>query len=602
MAFPIFESYEGELIKELQTLAYEELCGTAGNSYDAQVNLATPPATDMHYISCVYSNGDVQPFEGSISWLHQPPTAFYSEATGSSWLIPDPDDTPKDREFWTLGGTKITYRYYLTDQNTENPKLNFGIKYFHIRHEGEYKQVTHGVNQWFGFISLPYDQIKQIYLSVYYLDMIRFKDPNNNWEVTTKKGYGFLISGRTTTGSTISPSTLFLVDDTIFTLSDGSDDVKPDIERNTTKPGGFGYGGMSGANPAFHLNLNDVNALGTWGSTTGFGLTYYKIQENTLHDILKWIYSWGVANDNSYLRSSIVCAQKVPGVVNTNLNPIDVRIADQTNTFGSSIKALTISQRVSKMPEMRKVYTAQDGNGDAADFEQMEIMLHLPFVGTVNLDPKICFGNGTVFYIEGFTDAYTGNVVYFAYTKTAEKKSNEILYGIYSGCGALTLPIVGGGAVGTQIDYVKNRNNSIPRGLQNVINTATDVATNLASGNVPGAVSAGIKGYYEHQNNELDIMKLQHPQVTVDKSGVVDPSGALTENRAVSLTFSIPVKVLPQNYAEENGKPCFKYVKVRDLTAGFHQFSALMIDKISDASESEKDAIRAILMKGVYKK
>lgn len=595
MSFPIFESYQGELITELQTLAFDLLCGTLSDSRTAQVDFATPPESDFHYIRLTNEGGSTQPFVNRSDLnFHQPPNDFYETAKASAWVIPDPDvGDPQDREFYTLNGTKIVYRYYVQNPNSDNPRLIFGFRYISIRHEGEYKNASVGMDNWFGSIDWSYNEIKQLNLSVYYIDKIKWRD-NGNWFIPEDKAYGFMVSGRTTSGSSIAPSTVMLLSQDAFTLSDGSDDVKPDVERNTTKPGGYGYGGMSGANPAFHLSLNEVNALGSWGSTTGLGLTYYKITESDLHTVLRWIYSWGVARDNSYLRSCIVCAQKVPGVVSTTGTNVPLRIADQTLP---GFNAPPIFPRVTRMPEMSKIYIQSDANNDASDYEQMEVMLHLPFVGTINLDPKICCGNGTVFSIEGFIDDYTGNVTYYVYTKSPETKSNQILYGMYTGCGALTIPIVGGGAVGTQIDYVRNRNSAMATGLTSVISMVGGVAS--AAGGNPMGAGAFVSGMAGLTDADLALQKSQYPQISVDKSGSVDPSGALTENRAISLTFSIPVKVVPENYAAENGKPAFVYKKVSQLTAGRHEFSALFIDTIADASEGEKDAIRSILTRGV---
>lgn len=366
---------------------------------------------------------------------------------------------------------------------------------------------------------------------------------------------------------------------------------KPDAykPKNNVKSGGRGTGGMSGAGRAEHFDLAARNMFFSFGSLDGTGLTYYIIQRSTIHQILAWAYSWGIERDNSYLRSCIVSAVMVPGdpsAVASSNRPI--QIADK---FQRGVNGDILGQRFYKIANPKKVYLSTDANGDFSDFTQMEIQLILPFVGVINLDPRVCAGEGTLFSIEAWSDAYTGNVLYYVYTKTNEENSNEILYGTYSGNGGVSLPIVGGGASGSYLQYVQNRNNTIATGLQSAGSMIMSVATNPL-----GAAAAGLG----LENAALELQKMQSPPLHIDKGGTVDPNASAMLPNTIAINYTIPVRVDPNNYQAEEGLPCCIYKTVSELTTpGRYTFSALMVDDISDASEAEKQKIRSILTKGV---
>lgn len=376
---------------------------------------------------------------------------------------------------------------------------------------------------------------------------------------------------------------------------------KPDAykPKNNVRAGGRGTGGMSGAGRAEHFDVSARNALFAWGSATGKGLTYWWTATSNLHDILAWAYSWGICNDNSYIRSALVSAYSIPGSPQTENVPgggtlvKPIQVADKTldNITGNIISR----GRFYSLGEMKKVYLSTDANGDFSDFTHMEIQLILPFVGIINLDPKVCAGQGTIFYVEGWVDAYTGNVLYYVYTMTDEENSNEILYGTYSGCGAVSLPLVGGGAVGSYLQNVQNKVSNIATGITSAV-TAT---TGMVNGNTAGAAQ-GLAGMV---NSAIEQKRLNNPPIRVDKGGTVDPNASAMLPHQVALNFSIPVRVDPANYAKENGVPSCIYRTVSELISanipGRYTFSALMVDDISDASEAEKQKIRSILMNGV---
>jgi len=366
---------------------------------------------------------------------------------------------------------------------------------------------------------------------------------------------------------------------------------KPDAykPKNNVKSGGRGTGGMSGAGKAEHFDLATRNLFFSFGSLDGVGLTYYIIPRYTLHQIIAWAYSWGIERDNSYLRTSIVSAMMVPGdpsaLAGSN-RPI--QIADK---FQKGVNGDILAQRFYRLADPQKVYLSTDANGDFSDFTQMEIQLILPFVGVINLDPRVCAGAGTIFSVEAWSDAYTGNVLYYVYTKTDEENSNEILYGTYSGNGGVTLPIVGGGASGSYLQYVQNRNNTIATGLQSAGSMIMSVATNPL-----GAAAAGLG----LENAALELQKMQSPPLHIDKGGTVDPNASAMLPNTIAINYTIPVRVDPSDYQKEEGLPCCIYKTVRELTTpGRYTYSALMVDDISDASEAEKQKIRSILTKGV---
>lgn len=398
--------------------------------------------------------------------------------------------------------------------------------------------------------------------------------------------------------------TLFRIGDHIYVdqeaLSVGSTE-KPDAykPKNNVRSGGRGTGGMSGAGRAEHFNVSARNSLFGWASATGKGLTYWWTLTSNLHDILAWAYSWGICNDNSYIRSALVSAFSIPGSPQLENVPgggaleKPIQVADKTldNITGGIISR----GRFYSMGEMKKVYLSSDANGDFSDFTNMEIQLILPFVGMVNLDPKVCAGSGTIFYVEGWIDAYTGNVLYYVYTKTAEENSREILYGTYSGNAAVSLPLVGGGAVGSYLQNVQNKVSNLATGIASVASATT--------GAINGNASAAAMGLAGAINSAIEQKRLNNPPIRVDKGGTVDPNASAMLPHQVALNFSIPVRVDPANYAKENGVPSCIYRNISELLTanipGRYTFSALMVDDISDASEAEKQKIRSILMNGV---
>lgn len=359
---------------------------------------------------------------------------------------------------------------------------------------------------------------------------------------------------------------------------------EPYQPKHTTRQGGRGTGTTTRYDDPERLSdsIAQRNSLFSFGSADGNGLTYYVVSDSTLNQVLKFAYGWGLANDNQYLRTALVSACLIPGAISTG-GSIPIKVADQT----AGVSAPVVNDRITMGESVSISWGSRDGNGDFSDCS-VGLSVNLPFVGMINLDPSICFGESATIRIEYGIDSYTGNIVYWIYSTGNTEQSRPMLYGTYTGNCAISVPIVGGGNTGSFLQWVQNRTSSVATGLSS--------AVNLQSG---GSGAIGAAGSYA--TSLIEIARQNHPQVHIDRGGTVDPSAAAILPYAITLTLTVPTEVVADSFAYDMGLPCNVTFNVGNLLkyAGNHKYGAIVLDNIKSATRAEKEEIKNRLLSGV---
>lgn len=210
--------------------------------------------------------------------------------------------------------------------------------------------------------------------------------------------------------------------------------------------------------------------------------------------------------------------------------------------------------------------------GDWMDYEQTRIVLHLPFIGTISIEPIYCVGGGiSVTYR---CDVSTGNVTAFVVCTNRDGRA-ECIY-TANGNASYNVPVTG------HDDGVVEM---IGQNLQSIVSGVKTGAASLITGKVQGAAPSFV----------TPIGKETSTQIIGNHAG----SGAITDQLTLyaELVYTEPSQ--PDYYTQLRGRPADIGGRVGDFS-GFTIFSEVHADAIAGATDAEKLAIESALREGCY--
>jgi hypothetical protein len=206
------------------------------------------------------------------------------------------------------------------------------------------------------------------------------------------------------------------------------------------------------------------------------------------------------------------------------------------------------------------------------DYTATSVIMHLPFIGRIPIDPIYCVGGGiTILYR---CDTCTGNIAAMILATNRSGRRECIMTA--SGNCAYSVPITG---------HDDGMVEMIGSNASTIINGIKIGAASLATGKVQG--SAG-----DFKN---PLMQKQ----TTDIVGNMAGSGAIVTNLSLyaEILYSEPSN--PDHYTQLRGRPSDIGGTVGDFS-GFTIFSDVHADAIAGATDEEKREIEQTLQRGVY--
>jgi hypothetical protein len=216
----------------------------------------------------------------------------------------------------------------------------------------------------------------------------------------------------------------------------------------------------------------------------------------------------------------------------------------------------------------------QYGWEDWNDFSNTKATLYLPFHGRINIDVN-AFIRGSIEII-ALCDTYTGNVVYWVYTKPMQAE-REYLYGVYEGQSAVQIPVA---------------STYTPNFMGKVMSSAGALGAGIIAGSTGHfATAAGLM--FGAGKMAVDAM-----QQNVDTSHMLDSASSATSPLHIRLDISRREMLRPEQYREIASIPAFVTERLGDLE-GFVRVHSADYSGLK-CEQSEKEIIKQMLEEGVY--
>lgn len=608
MEWKIYKEYNTDLIASVEVPFYDvyENSVLLTSPDGVGVQAIKPPSTVIGSYKYIGNFGsgylDSNTFVQRDGYQHLEPN-FISQCFTSSLRLPEPDDikdnskTKPTRYLYFDKGSRIQYQYYRYKyingvlQDNEICTLKFqtmGVRYTITDSEGHEQEAwstTTTPSDGMGTFSFNWDTHKTLYIA-FAKAQVRWRN-YDGWDAAVP-AIIFMGKMMSVNGSWTDAFNLGVIAETFFNLSDGT----PAEPNKKTKKNAFRGGGASGAYSntvnGERMNVGARNSIFSFCSTDGNGLTCYKLNSPTyLNSILKQCYSLGEEKDNAYLRQALISAFLLPDVPILHVfGTYTVRVADKTYLLEyDDPNNLIIGDMLSQ--EMGCHYNF-NGSGwdDFNDFLYAKYTLYLPFVGSVNLDPS-AIAQSTL-SVRFTVNIYNGNIVYWVYTRSRDEET-DTLYGTYSGCCAVEIPMMGAQESGSVLGKVTNTVTALATG-----------AASIATGNIATAIG-GVA------NSAQTIMDAAQPHYNIDRSGSIDVNSTTQQAYAIRLKISKPnVRRIGEAELEIQGKPSYFICSVNNpaseygvLPSGINVISDIDLNTVN-ASDAEKDKIRSIFRGGVF--
>lgn len=357
----------------------------------------------------------------------------------------------------------------------------------------------------------------------------------------------------------------------------------------TSIRGGNGVGYFKGTSVSPMGGTQVGAVLSRFISSTGFGLTYYKISDSAFLSFMAWLYQTGLFVDRQVARDAVLSCVYLP-VTPTCHASAALGIYCSTKTFSAAAWSVTNQIFYVDNPIVEGqtgVYSLLNwGTNTFADVVNCEVSVFLPFYGEVNIDPAAVF-QGEL-YVRYSIDCRNGNIVYNIVTKSIEDKEFYV-YGHYSGNCGIPIPMVGSGQSGTYFGKLEQIGATASQGAQRTVMSEPSEMTasgDLIASAAVGAVGGAIKGFI-HANKPI-----------VDKAGTVSPLTSQMDVLDIRINIARQIMILPENYGSTVGFPSAAGVRLGDET-GFVKVKYLKEEDVV-ATEREKNEIISLLKEGVF--
>lgn len=356
--------------------------------------------------------------------------------------------------------------------------------------------------------------------------------------------------------------------DNVFNPAPEPEQTYPPTAGNV-RIGGTGDG-FYPSMPAERPNIEALNEALSFGSHNGKGLTYYDTSKETIYQIFSKIYGNSYINLETRLKS-LIDAFIIPFHSTSGEEISNIPVADVNVAVG--LPANPITERYSQV-NFGVFDMSNYGWDDWNDFSNTTASLYLPFYGRINLDVN-AFIRGSI-EILAVCDTYTGNVVYWVYTKPMQAE-REYLYGVYEGQSAVQIPIAN--------TYTPNIFGKIMAG----VGAGVSGIGSIAIGNASQALSS--------ISSLLASLPSQFEQ-KVDTSHTLDSAANATSPLQLRLDISRREMLRPEQYREIASIPAFVTERLGDLE-GFVRVHSADYSGLK-CEQSEKEIIKQMLEEGVY--
>lgn len=340
--------------------------------------------------------------------------------------------------------------------------------------------------------------------------------------------------------------------------------------------GGTGDG-FYPSDPAERPDIANLNAILSFGSSDGKGLTYYSAHSFVeIYEVFGKIYSNSFINLETRLKA-MVDAFRIPfantesGAVGQQMTVIPVADVDVhlVSTFGM----YPILKRYVQV-SFGVLDMTQYGWDDWNDFSNTKATLYLPFHGRINVDVN-AFIRGSIEVI-AVCDTYTGNITYWVYTKPMQAE-REYLYGVYEGQSAVQIPIAS--------TYTPNMMGKI----MTSVGVGASGFISAATGNY-GGLALAAAGLLATMPNNFEQ--------NVDTSHMLDSASNATSPLHIRLDISRREMLRPEQYREIASIPAFVTERFGDLE-GLVRVHSADYDGLK-CEQSEKEIIKHMFEDGVY--
>lgn len=309
------------------------------------------------------------------------------------------------------------------------------------------------------------------------------------------------------------------------------------------------------------------------------GVNVYRINAAALHSFTQ--YLWG-SNEDIWTalwgRYANFRYNPIGAIITAHALPTDfLPTGSSTNAIklaGTALRPISGSCAAVTTQFTEKSWTLQipEFYGDYMDYTATSVILHLPFIGSIPIDPIYCVGGGiTIVYR---CDTCTGNIAAMILATNRSGRRECIMTA--SGNCAYSVPITG---------HDDGMIEMIGSNARTIINGVKTAAASVATGKPHGSIG-------EFKN------PLTQKQTT-DIVGNMAGSGAIVTNLSLyaEILYSEPSN--PDYYTQLRGRPSDIGGTVGDFT-GFTIFSDIHADAIAGATDEEKREIEQTLQRGVY--
>lgn len=327
-------------------------------------------------------------------------------------------------------------------------------------------------------------------------------------------------------------------------------DVSDEVETNPplyNVLGSFVY--------AHAMNLGDVGKLRGSMAINNFSLT----------DVRTWI------TDPS---EAIISLKRYP----FNLDSVfSLKTKNKIKLLGQELKDGDVFVMGSEVDALNSNISFEMGNikvqeafGSFLDYSMVELLMYLPYVGFVTLNPVEVMDK--TISLRYYIDFINGSFTCVAFLDGS-------IYRTFNGHIAVDIPLNTSNYRDMALNYIQN-------------------AVNVGMGAVTGAIGGGFEGFVEggvsNANSAVNVTGMQgHVTTSVQPGGMVSD---YLPNRPF-LIYLRPQTNIPENYRKLNGLPTNIFRKLSELR-GYTVCENVRLDGIA-ATEAEKEDIKNRLMGGI---